>query len=425
MTYSLNTFQAVLCLSMICLLQPASAADDFTPAQMALLAKLMKEHDACVRTEVEEEIRTHIHRDAECANVFSVAENHNQSQPQKKVQIEPSTREVTVPTPSRLLLGNRGEAPADRQTDQAASRFEITAGTDSSKATLNLSKENSSSIAGDTGHMSSWSASLSAPVNKNDSKTNIATLDGLANSTSLTIGFHEFIATGLRFPLINGDLDPNFENICRIAGIDTEKNETCDSEHVKPGLEKAHRSDLYPVFMSYLFSSTASHVWTYGAAGKIGQEEYDFFLPTTLASQSTKKVPWSASIYGGVGPINMPAFFSAGAEFQHQYTAKKSKVLCPTTAGSSPIQCVNGSIGAPTAADKHLLYVEGRSDLGFAAVDLRVTHDFASGDNGVDVPVYLFHDSKSSWTGGIRLGWTNTDHGTAGIFVGNSFSLTP
>jgi hypothetical protein len=428
-----NTLLLFLATTVLAIPSALAASKPFSAEQLKELAKILAKHDECIRAQVKAEVLNRPKpKDMDCdlsaiAVVSGEADSPVESAEPIPVAAQASSPAIPNPAVSSaaaMFFEKTGDSTIDRDAGNAQSKFEITATTESSKASINVSRDISAATNNGVGTFSSLSLALSAPVSKTGSTTNIATLDGFANSSTLTVGYHKFFVYGLRTPVMDdGTLSPGFEAICAAAGINIDK-ESCDSASVKAGLVKADRMDLYPTFVGYFFDPNALK-WTYGAKATVGRESYDFFNATSLASQKDQKGPWSLGAYAGLVPPLTNAFLSAGVEFQHAYMPRKAKVVCPSSTGASQIQCVNGSIGAPQATDKHLVYADGRADLGFAAIDLRVTHDFASGDNGVDLPIYLFRDTKSTWTGGLRLGWTNTDQFSLGIFVGSSFGLLP
>lgn len=410
---------------------PAVAGDAFTPEQLRQLASILTQHESCVRQQVKSESDSarDDKRPSPCAAAAIAAVDGSGSGTAPAARAGQSaaaatragvTRIQDATTASGSFFDGTGHAMADRASGQSEPKFEISSTTDSSKVSVNVSSTVSATLHGGPGKdpsatFSTFSASLSAPVSKTGANTtNIATLDGFANSSTLTLGYHRFYVSSLRRP----GSDELAE--CERLGIDIDKDQ-CDSEAITQRLKQGD-VPLSPNVAAFFFDHDAFKL-NYGATLTVGHDAYDFYDTKTLATQSATKTPWGVDGYIGFIPRASNSFLSAGVEFERAYTAAKSKIECPAATGVSPLQCVSGSFGAPTKSDKHLVYVEDRADFGLAAIDLRVTHDFASGDNGVDLPVYLFKDPKSTWTGGVRVGWTNTDHFDVGLFVGSSFGV--
>jgi hypothetical protein len=419
--------------ALVCLNHNSLAAESASNEQRDELAKVRAEmrtlaiHLRCVSVELDA-MKTHASFTPrpECNNtstdVTSIADAAPPSPNDTGVPASPPAAEKSAKAFASVFYAGVSDATIDRDADKGLPRFQVSATTASSQAAIKFSGNLSSNSSTNDASFSSWSASLSAPLSKSDPFTSIATLDGLANSFSLTLGFNKFFVSGFKNPTDSqGHVLPNVVEICALAGI--KHDEPCDLRAVEAGLKKTGHEDRYPEFLESFISPDARK-WTYGLKGTLGYESYDFFQSGTLASQSDSKVPWSAGAYIGFIPPRTETFLSAGAEFQRAYKPTKQKIECPVSTGTIA-ECVNGSIGPPKSVNERLVYLEGRTELAGTAMDLKITHDFESGDNGVDLPIYLLRDDKGDWNGGVRVGWTNTDHFAVGIFVGGGFSLLP
>jgi len=419
--------------AVVCLDHASLAAENPPNEQRDELAKVRAElrtlaiHLRCVSAELDAaKSQTSFTPRADCSNASteaaSIADTAMPSPDDTGVPVPPPAEKNRTKTFASVFYAGVSDATIDRDADKGLPRFQVSATTESSQAAIKFSGNLSSNSGTDDASFSSWSATLSAPLSKSDPFTNIATLDGLANSFSLALGFNKFFVSGFKNPADSeGHVLPNVAEICALAGI--KHNEPCDLGAVEAGLKKSGHEDRYPEFLES-FIGPDTRKWTYGLKGTLGYQTYDFFQSGTLASQSDSKLPWSAGAYIGFIPPRTEAFLSAGAEFQRAYKPTKQKIECPVSTGPST-ECVNGSIGPPKTVNERLVYLEGRTELAGTAMDLKITHDFESGDNGVDLPIYLLRDDKGARSGGVRLGWTNTDHFAVGIFVGGGFSLLP
>lgn len=333
---------------------------------------------------------------------------------------------VAAKTRHAIFVKDLPPATLDSPVDRGGSRFEASTTNESGRAGIRLSSDafdcQRSSPGETTKSACSLSMTLSAPINKTGD-TNIATLSGFANASTLAVDFTRFTLTGA--------ITPTPEQLTAFvtdAGLDmsvlgTDRKEPdVDLDGLYGALKEAGKLDLYDQAVA-LFFKPDSLRWNWGANATIGYESDDYFNPTTLAAANRKAEPWSVGLYGGLYP-GKNSYISGAFDLAHAYKAAKNQTLCPT-GGGGVVECVTGSFGPPKETEKHLVSLSARAqteDKTYAAA-LTLTHDVKSGDSGADLPIYLFNDPKHALNGGLRLGWTNTDHFTAGVFVGSTFSL--
>lgn len=87
----------------------------------------------------------------------------------------------------------------DRAVNSGREAIEINASTDASQAAIRL--DNTASwTSGKFKKFSTTTATISAPIDKSDNVTDFATLDGLANSSSIELKYSQVIASGLTSP---------------------------------------------------------------------------------------------------------------------------------------------------------------------------------------------------------------------------------
>jgi hypothetical protein len=158
----------------------------------------------------------------------------------------------TARSPARDLV-NAGTTDRPGGTDGAA--FELSAGTDTSKASIRLARTISS------GTFQALSLTASAPLNKNDDKTTLATLDGFVNAFKLEGRYAQIISTGRRNPVD----DPIYSEICdtaeanyKLANPAAKPDEfLCDSSGVK-----TNAGNRYAQFQSLFWAPDDwTHYW--------------------------------------------------------------------------------------------------------------------------------------------------------------------
>ena len=310
----------------------------------------------------------------------------------------------------------------DSHIDRADSpmRFELSASTANSKASVRVGATRSE---GNLEHLtfSSTSATVSAPVNKQDDFTNLATLDGFANAAELALRYSKLVVAGAANPrLPDGEPSPRMKEVYDRAGLDPDIY--YDLNLVKEALARKGMLALYPEFEA-LYWNPDSPRWVYGASARIGTEKFKYLPAGTAAFQSSRETPWAIGVYGGLIPkVSNDLYLGASLEYQDVFASSSPVTICPTEASGDVIECLTGAYGPPKQTDRLIVSLEGRKAFGGAGAILRLSHDLRSGDYGIDLPVHLFNFT-SGLSSGFRLGWTNTDQFSLGVFVGAAFSL--
>jgi hypothetical protein len=188
-------------------------------------------------------------------------------------------------------------------------------------------------------------------------------------------------------------------------------------------LKKKGLLQYYPEFKS-LYWSPKAWKYVYGIEGTIGHDNYEFISMNTLEEQDQDKTPWAIGGFLGAIPPGLNALFTIGGQYQNAYKAANTQTICPASTAGNPVISKTGAIGEPSSQQKHLLYVEDRTELLTLGLSIRISHDFKDGDTGIDFPVYIFRNKKNNLSGGLRMGWTDKTHDTTfGVFIGGDFSL--
>ena len=117
----------------------------------------------------------------------------------------------------------------------------------------------------------------SSPVRTGGTETKLATLDGLADAFTLTLGIDGFYVSSLADPATaKGVLAERFVQICKLAGIADAPKAQCDDDLVQTGLQKSHLSEaeqkqLLKEFEALGTSPSAVRL-AYGAKLELGQQ---------------------------------------------------------------------------------------------------------------------------------------------------------
>lgn len=164
-------------------------------------------------------------------------------------------------------------------------------------------------------------------------------------------------------------------------------------------------------------NNLAGSLWSWKAAAKVGSEEFTYNEPANLAEATTTRTPYSASLAASINPINTSALYYVRYEYQRKYEASKNKVQCQS---KESVDCAYGPAGAPLRKNTSITTLGARY-LGVSyAVSPSLNYDIKSGVKGVDIPIYLFGQDKTSpLAGGIGAGWRSDTRDTVFyIFVG-------
>jgi hypothetical protein len=410
-----------LLLSFVCLLPAGAQASSFTPEQRAEIQAMIEAMREDVRAEIRAEFEGERQNDPLSAVTrlepqIDGAQGPSEQSPAQPAAVEEETVPIALAT--ERFLGPAAAAPMEHVGTSARSGFQLTAGTDTQRASLKVGRERSYREPDDEiAIFDSVALIASAPLAKPDTGlNNIATLDGFVNAAELSLTFSQWRVGGLRNPF--GD-EALIDRICLVAGI--KLDEQCDDNLVKTGLTKAGRLDLYPAYRSAFWDPQPQRRWTWGGQLRVGEESFDYFN-ADLTKGRDSEIPWGVKAYFGFIPRGMPAFVAFGAEWQRSYQAIPPATACANS--TNPVlSCVTGSLGPPREKTKHLLSIEARRELGDYAVALKATHDLKNDESGVDLPIYLFRNEAGQFSGGVRAGWTSTDAFSFGVFVGTPFNI--
>ena len=329
---------------------------------------------------------------------------------------------------SETVFSAVGSGTIDRSAGPVTDRIEINALQDSSRASLRIGQSTSESDS-DVGRFSTFALTASAPLNKSDDKTDLATLDSLSNAFTLSFKYTQLTVPDKRNPQL--DVEENaklFDSICASmrenfksrtgANDEAAEKRTCDTANVK--------QDAPDRLLEFkrLFWDPNGFRWLWGMEGTVGYENFDYKDPNTFESKDENKVPWAGKMFGGLFLNRWNALLTFGGEYQNSYKDAAKQTICPAGGGSGPVVCQTDSFGEPDDDDRKLLFLEARKTILGAGVSLKVTRDFDQDTTGVDVPVYLIRNPKGGLAGGVRGGWrSDTDDLEFGVFVGSSFKL--
>ena len=278
-----------------------------------------------------------------------------------------------------------GGGPADSLPVVGQSLFALSTGTDRSKATAQYAlsasgaedlsdlKESSSKRA--CSHALSFA--LSSPIDKSDGITDLATLDGLADAFTLTVSYYRHF----------------------------------DKVSLNPGKKVGEEGAL-----------RLSRGWFGGGSATIGREEFEYIDFDAFGAKEGNRHPWSLSVSAGrvVGGWTV----TGRIKVEESYKKERSATRCRPIPSSSDLNCISGPSEVPNRVHGRQVSVEFRRQLlgGRVGVAPAVHHDVEMDVIGINVPIFLWQDSKGQLTGGFRVGWrSDTDASEVGLFISQPF----
>lgn len=343
-----------------------------------------------------------------------------------------------VPLLTFFDLGSNENSVLDRSVRSNDSAIELNASTSNNNALLRLGLlDNSSSIQpknnsdSSTAQFTTLSLTASSPIDSDESVTDIATLDGLIDSTRLTLRFNQFFLSGIVDPgdPENSELLEEARKICRIVGIE----DGCNVTQVEEGLADSslelsseEQKEISDTFFNLGFKPNS---WNFGYSleGSVGFENFEFTNAETQEQEDESRVPWSVGAsFNFNPPTDIPLLVTFGVEYQEAFSPSGTQTVCPPSDGINPVTCTTGVFGEPISSERLLLSLDGRFKILDKGISLRVTHDLENSATGIDLPIFLIPDREGNLNGGVRLGWTNVEDDndfSVGLFVGSSFSL--
>lgn len=267
---------------------------------------------------------------------------------------------------------------------------------------------------------------LSGPVNKQEDRTELATLDGLAGRTKLTLGVtylsrtEKEVVTTVTTNIQNAIDAPGFLKKIEAACLaDNPGNPDCGStttNDLSPGARRRFLKGMGATGGSFFFASEA----TYSAP-----ETFKFVVPATLERKKEQHDGFSGRASFGWLPIVSPLPY-VGLTFTYEdiFVPASPQQVCEPLNSIGALRCSNLALAPPTESKSSLLQLELRRYLpqATAALGLRVTRDIENDVTGIELPFWVVRDASGMLNGGIAAGWrSDTETWTLSAFVGSPF----
>lgn len=258
-------------------------------------------------------------------------------------------------------------------------------------------------------------------------RTTLLSPDGVPDSTSAELKYTRWKIVGIQAGSnAVGDLCDKVYLPMYVAIGKKAEDFNCDTDSIKELLvAKKITEEDYQAFRRNFFPSPYAGALNWGASAKVGYQDFEYYDSMTLAKNEQRKKNYGASVYFGYVPASSATAYTATFSVQRSYKEADGQVAClPTTTGAI-LSCVNGALSAPTNTVKRIISLEHRRSVSKTlAIAIQLSHDFASGVNTIDIPVYLISDGKAGLSGGFAVGYSSDkDKIQLGVFVTQPFSL--
>jgi len=269
-----------------------------------------------------------------------------------------------------------------------------------------------------------WTFALkvTSPSDKSSNEARFGSTTGLPGG--LTVGGDYTIAVR------DDDRQPTTMLLfCRKAGVAG----VCTSDAVFAAIAKgAVARDVAAEFEDYMRHISGGILYNLHAAATHNVYKY-FGGDVSKPALSDSKISWNVGGLAGLYYADRLKFIGLGVDFAHTYKEDTDKAACINSTAML-LTCSIGKLHAPKDQVHRIVSLQSRNVFALnngyqLPVGVTVSHDLATTDgrhnNAIDVPVYLLHDKDSNFTGGVRMGWSTTDHFVGGVFVGTKFDLSP
>lgn len=413
--------------------QSVHAQDVFTAEQRAEIERIVRSDREQVRDEVERAICAELAREGATPQTCKDRRSAitGAAPEDKKTLVSPSVRDGDAQSgplpsgpPGSKFFGPTESAMIDSSVDGGRNRFAISAASESNRASVRLNRNRSwgeKNGEAEDKFFSNFSATFSAPIDKQSSYTNLATLDGFANSSEVALRYTKMYATGARNPFgAGGSVSPQLAAWFKETGV-PEDIANDDGDAVRAYLREAGLAHKIPELEAFLWAPEAKR-WLYGASLKLGSEKFEYTVPASTTKDSVQEQPWAIGLFAGLLPTSWnDLYLGFGLEYQQTFKAATSRTVCPAVTTNEVLECTTNPYGPPSERDKLLLSIEARRMFKKFPAVLKLTHDLRNDETGLDLPIFLLNDTAGGYSSGVRIGWTDTDQFSFGVFFGSDF----
>jgi len=256
---------------------------------------------------------------------------------------------------------------------------------------------------------------VSGPISKSASETKLATLNGLTDQAKVSVSLHwMYPRPETRFFNANVFRDA----LIKQARIE-HPGKDASSGVVLDELSSAGQTQVLADI------GLGKGIWLFGAEGTYSAPQtFNFVIPETLGSAHERHDGYSVAASFGWLPLRPTGQYYIGATYTRvqKFEAPDSQQICVPFGVGAALTCSDVVVGGPEKKVKNVGQLETRMYFygGQLAINPRLSHDFAKGITGVELPIYFLKDATGVLNGGLALGWrSDTREYTVSAFVGS------
>jgi hypothetical protein len=135
--------------------------------------------------------------------------------------------------------------------------------------------------------------------------------------------------------------------------------------------------------------------------------------------------PWAGSLSANYYVPSMRTLFALGGRVEESHDAAQNTQYCTPIGTSGASQCRSVALAAPQEKHATIAQFEVRTFVtGFFGISPRISRDFTDGVTGVELPLLIRKRGDEGFQSGITLGWRSDEEGIVlSAFVGKVFGL--
>lgn len=323
---------------------------------------------------------------------------------------------------SRLAQQSVPDADPEHAQASSQSQIQISVGQENDRAVI--------SIGNVFGNGVQWNAAVSSPWGEGAKQTELATLDGLANGTKLSLELNyahiKLAPTGQK--QLDEACDAVHQALRERSNLAADVRTLIDAgecddrvydEAARIGVDKKILSKVAEAYFG-----ENSNLFRAGVKAGAAYDTFEF-LDADLATTSTRKNGFDIGINASWQHIVNQWVLLAAYQRQRSYTAGDKSNVCVPIENSPALRCFDGHLQPPRRIDRNIASLEWRWQQSSSfAMSVRAAYDSSNDVLGVNVPLYLFGTNESLLKGGVKFGWrSDTDDLQAAVFVSTGFNL--
>ncbi|MEP2235751.1 hypothetical protein [Hyphomonas sp.] len=344
--------------------------------------------------------------------------------------------------PSAALAASAATGVSGRSLRSTpAPEFEFLVSADDSTASLSLTFDLSSTNDPRTGRYSAEQLNLSGTTSLSDGEGSFLGLDSLNNGTEFKLSYVSYFTGNSGLTNRQASLERRRVILDAVRACESVRAvDQCNPNDPATTITQFVRTHLSPARARRLIdSATPDNLAYLGIEGSASQQNFTFFQPDTILTESDSRFGFGGTIFGGM-LFGEGLRTSLGGSFTYsrRYRAQSSVTLCQPNDETNLTQCRTAAAGTPARNTRSIIGLELRhaaaapfGEYSSLAIAPEVNFDLESDDFSIDVPIYFIPKDGGHLRGGLRASYVNARDSNGdrngdfslGMFVGVPFSL--